>query len=89
VDLTHQEMIMALVLGRHPGEAFIVYVGDVPVARIAYASRFHGGDKIRLSIEAPREVVVLREEVAREKGLATMPSGVATRGDRGRDDADA
>lgn len=47
-----------LVLSRKPGEA--VVIGGGIVVRVLDA----GGGRIRLGVEAPDEVVILREEVA-------------------------
>jgi carbon storage regulator len=65
---------LALVLTRKPGEAF--YVG--PDIRIVFVRAT--GEGIRLAIEAPRDVLVLREELVPPQG---MPGGDA----RGRGSA--
>jgi carbon storage regulator len=48
-----------LVLSRHENEA--IYIGDDVTVRIVAIQ----GDKVRLAIEAPRDVSVHREEVYR------------------------
>lgn len=57
------ERITRLVLTRRPGEAVIV--GDVLIR----VKKIRSGDQVRLVIEAPASVRVLREELLQRSGF--------------------
>lgn len=69
-----EEVRAVLVLTRRTGER--IQIGDSIVITIVRIQ----SDHVRIGIEAPREVAVHREEVARRLGLAT-PGGKAHRPD--------
>lgn len=54
--------MMALILTRHPGESIIID-GSIEVKVTA----IHGGS-VRLSIDAPRDVIVDRKEIHDKRG---------------------
>lgn len=51
---------MALVLTRRENEKVLLFVGDV---KIEIASEVSGYNQVRLAIDAPKNVTILREEV--------------------------
>lgn len=64
-----------LVLTRKPGQGFLI--GDQIEVTILETS----GDKVRVAVQAPREVSVLRKELA-EAGRANLESVLTTLPDR-------
>ena len=64
-----------LVLTRKPGQGFLI--GDQVEVTILETS----GDKVRVAVQAPREVAVLRKELA-ETGKANLESALTAPPDR-------
>lgn len=66
---------MALIIGRDPGEYIAMKVGDkeifVKVFEREREDSSRGGKEIRLSIEAPREVEIVRGELYETDGFST------------------
>jgi carbon storage regulator len=56
-----------LVLSRHEGERIIL--GDSIVVTVVKLA----GDRVRLGIEAPSDVLVLREELERREAAKVLP----------------
>ena len=65
---------MALIIGRDPGEYVAMKVGDTEIfVKIFERERegSRGGKEIRLSIEVPKEVEIVRGELYESEGFST------------------
>jgi carbon storage regulator len=60
-----------LILSRKRNERIILHLPDQTIAIVVVAVQ---GNKVRLGVEAPRDVTVLREELAVEHGT-DLPDG--------------
>ena len=64
---------MALIIGRDPGEYIAMKIDDkeifVKVFERERESSSRGGKELRLSIEAPREVEIIRGEIYETEGF--------------------
>jgi len=55
-----------LALTRHPGESIILYCANEDKVTITYEDSKRGKDRIRLFIDAPQSVRILRGELDKE-----------------------